>query len=205
MSRTPNSPGLPGVVEKRTGGFINVGNVNPDDVRFYDVCFALSNLCRWTGHCRFYSVAEHCINVSRILSGKLQLFGFFHDAAEAYINDISTPLKALVPEIRAIERFAMEAIIPVLCGRMWTEDEYQQIKQADKIVTSIEAERMMKSRGAYFDVDYGNFPVDNVSVSCMLPSDARHSFVLRYRELIKWIGGGSQHDEGELRDEIDAG
>jgi len=71
----------------------------PDDVLLEDVARALSNLCRFTGHTReFYSVAEHSCRVALEAyrsSGDPRegLAGLYHDAAEAYVNDLSTPLK----------------------------------------------------------------------------------------------------------------
>lgn len=67
---------------------------HPDDLRIEDIAHALSNLCRWTGHSRkFYSVAQHCCLVSDNLPPSLQLEGLLHDASEAYLSDLSRPIK----------------------------------------------------------------------------------------------------------------
>lgn len=65
-----------------------------EDVDIQDIAHALGMLCRFTGHCRrFYSVAQHCWHASHLLRPELALEALLHDAAEAYINDLSRPLK----------------------------------------------------------------------------------------------------------------
>jgi len=86
----------------------------PDMVRFADIAHALARLCRYNGHVTpmSYSVAEHCMLVSAVLPQSLKLQGLMHDAAEAYIGDISSPLKvAIGPEhIEKVEAPIRQAI-----------------------------------------------------------------------------------------------
>lgn len=64
------------------------------EINILDIAHALSNICRFTGHCKeFYSVAQHSIYVSSILPKKYQFWGLMHDASEAYLCDISRPIK----------------------------------------------------------------------------------------------------------------
>lgn len=59
-----------------------------------DIAHALSLQCRFTGHVKkFYSVAEHCVRCARHAPQKHKLQTLLHDAQEAYISDISRPLK----------------------------------------------------------------------------------------------------------------
>ncbi len=69
-----------------------------------DIAQSLSKLCRYTGHCRkFYSVAEHSYRVSLIVPPEHAFHALLHDASEAYLGDVSTPLKSLLDDYREIE------------------------------------------------------------------------------------------------------
>jgi hypothetical protein len=68
-------------------------NFTPD---IEEIAHALSNLCRYTGHTpSFYSVAQHCCLVSLHCPKKFRLAGLLHDATEAYVSDLSAPLKSM--------------------------------------------------------------------------------------------------------------
>jgi hypothetical protein len=61
-------------------------------------------LCRFNAHClKFYSVAEHSVHVSYEIAPDLAMLGLMHDAAEAYLGDVPSPLKGELHEFRAIE------------------------------------------------------------------------------------------------------
>lgn len=110
--------------------------VNPteDMIDIEDIAHALSQLCRFTGHCdRFYSVAEHSLIGALIFMERKQdelAFEFLmHDAHEAYVGDLSTNLKKLCPDFKVIEervdkvirkKYNMESIIPIEVKRMDT-------------------------------------------------------------------------------------
>lgn len=77
-----------------------------------EMAHALGMQCRFTGHTReFYSVAEHCVKVSELIEHLPRLFplpatpyeGLLHDAHEAYVSDIASPWKALIPDYRRME------------------------------------------------------------------------------------------------------
>lgn len=83
-----------GYISTFSGGIFHPLDPQPAEVRIEDIAHALSMLCRFTGHVsRFYSVAEHSVIVSRLVPERYALAGLLHDAAEAYLNDLSTPVK----------------------------------------------------------------------------------------------------------------
>src|SRR5689334_25068051 len=63
-----------------------------------DIAHGLANICRYSGQCRrFYSVAEHALLVAETAAG-FELEALMHDAAEAFLGDITRPLKQMLPE-----------------------------------------------------------------------------------------------------------
>lgn len=87
--------------------------LKPEDFDYdiEEIALALSNICRYTGHVsRFYSVAEHSVLVSRIVPDNLALCALLHDASEAFVGDVSSPLKKLLPEYKKIEERIQKAI-----------------------------------------------------------------------------------------------
>jgi 5'-deoxynucleotidase YfbR-like HD superfamily hydrolase len=58
----------------------------------------------------YFSVAQHSVLVSSVLPDKLKLCGLMHDSAEAYVGDLSSPLKALVMEYISIEHVILKKI-----------------------------------------------------------------------------------------------
>jgi len=87
-----------------TGRCIRPCDPSAADINIEDIARALSRLCRYTGHTRhFYSVAQHSVLVSEHVPDDLRLQGLLHDAPEAYLGDISSPLKASLPAYKQYE------------------------------------------------------------------------------------------------------
>jgi len=78
------------------------------DVVPTDISHALSMLCRYNGHVkRFYSVAEHSCHAHDMavkahpFDNALAFYALMHDAHEAYIGDVTTPLAMALATIAA--------------------------------------------------------------------------------------------------------
>lgn len=112
--------------------------LNPTEemVNIKDIAHALGHICRFTGHTnRFYSVAEHCIYVSYIVKPEFALEALLHDAQEAYVGDVSQPLKQLIPDYRAIE----DRIEKVIRARFGLPEKMSpEVKKADLQMLMIE-------------------------------------------------------------------
>lgn len=84
------------------------------DIR--DIAHALSMLCRANGHFpHFYSVGQHCIAcaeeaAARGYSRRVQLGCLLHDASEAYLADVTRPVKKQLPKYLEIEEPLQDAI-----------------------------------------------------------------------------------------------
>jgi hypothetical protein len=82
-----------------------------EEVEIIDIAHALSQICRYNGHCRmFYSVAQHSMLVAAACSAENRLWGLMHDAAEAYLADVVRPVKHCLEGWEAIEERVLRAI-----------------------------------------------------------------------------------------------
>lgn len=91
-------------IQTYTGIKFDLLDPQPEMINILDIAHSLSNICRFTGHCKhFYSVAQHSVFVSRLVPPDLAIQGLLHDATEAYVSDMAGPLKAELSEYRKIE------------------------------------------------------------------------------------------------------
>jgi hypothetical protein len=164
----------------RSGQYFDLVNPDPAMIRFHDIAHALSNLCRFTGHTRlFYSVAQHSVLVSRIVPEEFAVAGLLHDAAEAYVGDVSTPLKKLLPEFNRIEKH-IESLIAAHFG---LSDLYPEaVRQADIVMLATERMALMPDDDSRWEILDGVQPSD-VIISPLPPSEAYDLFVARAGEL----------------------
>lgn len=94
-----------------SGAQFNYNDPASSDVTIEDIASAASNICRFAGHLpRFYSVAQHLCNTSRVveaLVGDITDPAVYeaqmHDTAEAFTNDLPTPLKWALPIFKELE------------------------------------------------------------------------------------------------------
>ena len=132
-------------IETYTGKKFHLLDPQPDEIDIEDIAHALSNQCRYTGHTRrFFSVAEHSIHVS-LLSYNFKLAGLMHDASEAYLSDISRPVKQLTPvgpPYYQVEDKMMTAIANKY-GFEWPLPK--EVKTADNIMLFTEKDQLMTS------------------------------------------------------------
>lgn len=114
----------------------------PDMVDIEDIAHALANVCRFAGHTReFYSVAQHACMVSELVPPEDALAGLLHDAAEAYIADITRPLKPHLLNYAAIEK-GIEAVIAASFGLAYPWPA--TVKSADMVALATERRDLMR-------------------------------------------------------------
>lgn len=153
-------------LETVSGKKIDVTNPAPDTIDITDIAWSLSRMPRFSGHSIPYvpySVAQHCIQVMKELAPhgpEIQMYGLLHDAAEAYINDLPSPVKH-IPEIHAVikklEDSLMSTIYKALDIRPPTAEEEAIVKIADKHQQAVEAYNFMYSRGSDWNLPKVSF------------------------------------------------
>jgi uncharacterized protein len=143
----------PGVIMTYTGKIFNVFDPDPDLICIEDIAHALSNLCRFGGHTDdFYSVAEHSCRVSIEVPRALKLQALLHDASEAYIVDMPSPIKYHIPQYLEFENKLMSVIAEKFGFEYPLNDT---VKRADKYLQQLEWERfIIKDR--YWWSSYSN-------------------------------------------------
>jgi len=141
-------------IETMSGTRVDLPVPRADQVKIDDIAYSLAGQCRFNGHCRqWYSVAEHSVHVSECLrrhgaQPRLRLLGLLHDAAEAYIGDVVSPVKALlVPAFRELENQVHGAILEALRIMYPSWWEQSRIGRADQMLLATEAFYLMPSRG----------------------------------------------------------
>mgnify|MGYP005850916999 FL=1 len=134
-----------------------------EDLDIRDIAHSLAMQCRFNGHCRvFYSVAEHCVRVSRILPQELAAWGLLHDAAEAYMSDLPRPVKQSLPEFAAAEERLLQVVADRF-GLAWPIP--QAVWQADDALLATEARDLMAPPPKSWGLSVPPLPAPIVPVS----------------------------------------
>jgi uncharacterized protein len=98
----------------RSGKLIDLLNPKSEDIVLEDIAWALAHTNRFNGHASVaYSVAEHSVRVSHVCDRRDAWAGLMHDATEAYLGDVTRPLKQLLPAYQILEQNWWEAIADV--------------------------------------------------------------------------------------------
>lgn len=146
-----------------TGKKINPFVPDLNEICIEDIAHALSLQCRFGGHCKqFYSVADHCIRVSELVKEwiehsnnahiidedlkkqsikSVQQIALLHDATEAYIMDIPTPVKLQLDQYKRVEK-NLEASIYKKFNSSVLPEIKDIIKWADYIMLINEAQNL---------------------------------------------------------------
>jgi hypothetical protein len=132
------------VIRTYTGKYVNPLDMNPDDIDIQDIAHALSMQCRFGGHTKsFYSVAQHSLACANLIGPMFAKDALLHDASEAYLMDIPTPIKANLTNYKAIEFQLMEKIAAKF-GFAWPL--HDEIKNVDSIMLRLEWEVLLVQR-----------------------------------------------------------
>lgn len=150
----------------------------PEEVDIEDIAHALSNICRFGGHTKyFYPVSQHCVLVSRFCSKRNRLWGLLHDAPEAYAGDIIRPIKPHLSGYSRIEDSIMKAI----CQRFGLRPNMpQEVKKIDNQILLNEREVLITPSATPWKLETKE-PLDFV-LEPWLPLRAKEQFLLAFNE-----------------------
>ena len=132
-----------------TGKHFDPMNPVERDIDIFDIAHALSLICRGNGHIKtFYSVAQHSIACAaeafaRGYTPIVMMGCLLHDASEAYLSDVTRPVKKELPQYLQAENALQDAIWRRFIGRDLTEDEKKKIFEIDDLMLSMEFHQLM--------------------------------------------------------------
>jgi hypothetical protein len=171
---------------------IDFKDPDPDQIIIEDIASGLSNMPRFAGQLRkFYSVAEHCLLAERLYVQATEHPDvdvcraiLMHDATEAYMCDVPTPLKSLLKEYQLIEDMLDEVIKEKFS--ISTDEKVQEIvKKYDVLMLKNEAVHEHGDLNWLNEKKYRDVPIiKNFTIYHMAPPLARGLFIQRWKELI---------------------
>jgi len=164
-------------IETYTGRKFYVLDPNPDDISIIDIAHALSMMCRYNGHSKFfYSVSEHSVLVANNVPKEHMLWGLLHDASEAYLADIASPIKPHLSNYKELEKNVMKAV----CQRFGLPEEMpDDVHEIDIEMLRRESYYLMKSRGDGWAVNKGRDikTAGGWILQCYTPEQAKLAFL----------------------------
>ncbi|HCT9442854.1 TPA: HD family hydrolase [Proteus mirabilis] len=162
-------------------------DVRIEDIDIQDIATGLANECRFNGQIdNFYSVAQHSVYTSYLVAPEFALEALLHDASEAYVKDLPSPLKKLLPEYKLIE-LRVEKIIRKKFGL--PENMSDEVHFADLMMLATE------KRDLDIDADSNwlmleGIPASDFAVNPLTPRQAKSLFLRRFNELYKEVENG---------------
>jgi hypothetical protein len=108
---------------------------------------ALGRIARFCGHTqKHYTVLGHVLTVSQLVPEKYAIYGLMHDAQEALVSDVPTPMKSQVARNR--EHGLLKRIY-IANGLPWPipEEAQEEVDMADEKALIAEA-HVLKHPGA---------------------------------------------------------
>lgn len=126
---------------------------------------------------------------SHIVAPEFALQTLMHDAAEAFIGDVTRPLKSILSEYKTIERLIETAIMQRFGIADWNVPE---VKEIDLAMLATEQLAMMPKHGLDWAVLAG-VTAAPVEIAFWRPHTAREAFLERFAELSGWINPNGPH------------
>ena len=115
-------------IKTRSGIMFDPLAPKAEEIVITDIAHSLSMLCRANGHFKqFYSVGQNCINCA----SRVQLACLLHDGSEAYLSDVTRPVKEELPRYVEIEEPLQAVIWEKYLGSPLTKEEYDQVFDID--------------------------------------------------------------------------
>jgi len=144
-----------------------------EDIRIEDIAHSLANICRWGGHTKFhFSVASHSVMLSKLVPPRYALEALLHDATEAYLGDIPTPIKKTLPLYEKAEQKLAQAI-------------YKHYKLQYPFPKEVEVFDDVCKQIEYHNLLEDGVKTDEVLVPKITPKQSKEEFIKRFNQLME--------------------
>ncbi len=139
------------MIRTYSGRCVSLVTPSSDDIDIRDIACSLSRINRFSGATRLpINVADHSLNVVRLISMRkaspaTQMLGLLHDAHEAYLGDITAPVRcelAALAEEDVVSRIAEKLDLAILRAFGLSDHatfvNVTKVKQADAALLAAE-------------------------------------------------------------------
>lgn len=153
-----------------------------------DVAYSLAFQSRFTGQCVsrrtgrrvYYSVAQHCCIMAWSAEQRHKMAALMHEVGEATCGDMSSPLKAMCPDFKRVEK-RCEAAGLAHFGVAVPDPGY--IKHLDLRMLATEQRDLMPTRGEAWAMLRAHQPFDAEIYPWENPHNAAEIFLETYHAL----------------------
>ena len=180
----------PHAIITHRGNFVDPFQPKMNTYHIWDIAHSLAHICRWNGHCRdFYSVAQHSVRLYDALPENapedLRRRILLHDASEAYLTDLPTPIKKAFPgyktaeialSLELYEYFSLPAVHP---------EHDAIVERMDKVLAGVEAAQLGLRPDLWIlgEADYSLIcTLAGEAPRCWTPEEAWRHFIRRAEE-----------------------
>lgn len=162
-------------------------NVDESLLDIKDIAHALSLICRGNGHVQyFYSVAQHSLACAkeaktRGYSKEVILGCLLHDASEAYLSDVTRPIKRKLTYYLEVEDVLQKIIWKHFIDKNLTEKDKRLIFEIDDEMLSLELKELLNEE---INDDY--FKLERkVDLSFVVFETIENEFIEFYKETME--------------------
>jgi len=154
----------------------------PDMFRLEDITTSLSQQCRFNGHTKkMYTVAQHSLHVGNIVPPELRVYGLLHDAAEAYLSDIPSPIKKYLAvyhdeKIKKIQIFE-KSVLRALCEKFGLDiEKFESPELIDADIQCLIDEKNRFMTKLKWDWDVPQVTMNTIHKRCPLEAERAKYF-----------------------------
>lgn len=180
-------PRSPAWLLTASGKRFDLPHPDPSAIDIMDIAQALALQCRYNGQCSvYYSVAQHSVLVMKMVSKPAKPYALLHDAHEAYLGDITSPVKDALDALGAGKALSkleadVDKVLHRALGLSWPAPQAiaAEVKAADLAMLATER------RDLFADSKIWDAPLPAPSPHRIKPQAWPHAMTA-FMEAYKW-------------------